>query len=258
MVRGTAAQQKAAAARQARADKKQHDEDEKQRMLEEEVAAAAGLIAEAGLSVSDDESPDLNTQEELADEPMPSAPEAPAAAATPRRTTAIPSDMMAHDAWVRVESHLDDLFGKGLPASSFVIDLVEGTLNKLFATGSGSWARYASAGAFDLDPNAPLLRPASRAEYITYLVNYWFRSRVIDPETRAPAPAPVPAALPLQGGEPATAGDAGVAARLPPVGAIVRDAMDEQEDQPRDRRAQSVRVRFLSHPYSCLSALMRS
>jgi hypothetical protein len=257
MVRGTAAQQKAAAARQARADKKQHDEDEKQRMLEEEVAAAAGLIAEAGLSVSDDESPDLNTQEELADEPMPSAPEAPAAAATPRRSTAIPSDM-ALDAWVRTESHLDGTFGKNLPASSFCIEMVESSLNKLFATGSGSWARYASAGAFDLDPNAPLLRPASRAEYITYLVNYWFRSRVIDPETRAPAPAPVPAALPQQGGEPATAGDAGVAARLPPVGAIVRDAMDEQEDQPRGRRAQSVRVRFLSHPYSCLSALMRS
>jgi hypothetical protein len=225
-------------------------------MLEEEVAAEAGLIAEAGLSVSDDESPDLNTQEELADEPMPSVPEAPAAATTPRRT-AIPSDM-AHDAWVRAESHLDVTFGKNLPASSFCIEMVEGSLNKLFATGSGSWARYAMAGAFELDPNAPLLRPASRAEYITYLVNYWFRSRVIDPETRAPAPALVPAALPQQGGEPATAGDAGVAARLPPVGAFVRDAMDEQEDQQRGRRAQSVRVRFLSHPYSCLTALMRS
>jgi hypothetical protein len=128
--------------------------------------------------------------------------------------------------------------------------------------GSGSLLRFASEGAFEEDLDAPLLRPSSRSEYITYLVEYWFRSRAIQRETRAPAPALIPAyhaALLQHTDEPETAGDAGVTAAYPAsADTIGRDAMDEQEDLTRGRRQQAVRVRLLPHPYSCLTAIMPS
>jgi hypothetical protein len=251
----TAKQKQAAAARQARADKKQQEEDDKRKRIEDAAAVEAGRIAAAGLGESDDEIPDLNTQEELAAELPSSSPEVPAA--TPRQAAAIPIQM-AKDALLQVVKYLDECFGTGLPKSSYIIELVEKGLSKFAPVGSGSLIRFASYGAFEEDRDAPLLRPSSRTEYITYLVDFWFRSRAIGLETRAPAPALIPAVLLQQGGEPDTAGDAGVAAAYPPAGAIGRDAMDEQEDHPMGRRQQAVRVRFLSHPYSCLTALMRS
>ena len=110
-------------------------------MLEEAAAVEAGRIATTGLGVWDDEIPDLNTQEELADEPLPSPPEAPVA--TPRQTASIPIQM-ANDALLQIVTHLNVTFGKGIPRNSFIIDMVEKGLSKFVAVGSGSLARFAA------------------------------------------------------------------------------------------------------------------